>query len=53
MPFFMSLAMKAKSENITFTEDEINTIVPVLKKYASEEEIKKMDQVIKMFKSRK
>ena len=53
MPFFMSLAMKAKNENITFTEDEINTIVPVLKKYASEEEIKKMDQVIKMFKSRK
>lgn len=53
MPFFMSLAMKAKNENITFTEVEINTIVPVLKKYASEEEIKKMDQVIKMFKSRK
>ena len=53
MPFFMSLAMKAKNENITFTEGEINTIVPVLKKYASEEEIKKMDQVIKMFKSRK
>ena len=42
MPFFMSLAMKAKNENITFTEGEINTIVPVLKKYASEEEIKKM-----------
>ena len=53
MPFFMSLAMKAKNENITFTEGEINTIVPVLKKYASEDEIKKMDQVIKMFKTRK
>ncbi len=53
MPFFMSLAMKAKSENITFSEEEINTVIPVLKKYASEEEIKKMDQVIKMFKSRR
>ena len=53
MPFFMSLAMKAKSENITFSEEEINTVIPVLKKYASEEEIKKMDQVIKMFKTRK
>ena len=53
MPFFMSLAMKAKKENITFSEDEINSIIPVLKKYASEEEIKKMDQVIKMFKTRK
>lgn len=53
MPFFMSLAMKAKSENITFSEEEINTVIPVLKKYASEEEIKKMDQVIKMFKTRR
>ena len=53
MPFFMSLAMKAKSENITFSEEEINTIIPVLKRYASEEEIIKMDQVIKMFQSRK
>ena len=53
MPFFMSLAMKAKSENITFSEQEINTVIPVLKKYASEEEIKKMDQVIKMFKTRR
>ena len=52
MPFFMSLAMKAKKENITFSENEINIIVPVLKKYASEDEIKKMDQVIKMFKTR-
>lgn len=53
MPFFMSLAMKAKKENITFSENEINIIIPVLKKYASEDEIKKMDQVIKMFKTRK
>ena len=53
MPFFMSLAMKAKNENITFSENEINKIIPVLKKYASEDEIKKMDQVIKLFKSKK
>ena len=53
MPFFMSLAMKAKKENITFSENEINIIIPVLKKYASKDEIKKMDQVIKMFKTRK
>ena len=51
-PFFMSLAMKAKSQNITYTQQEIDKIIPVLKKYASEEEIKKMDQVIKMFKNK-
>lgn len=49
LPFFMSLAMKAKSQNITFSQDEIDTIIPVLKKFASDEEITKMNQVIKMF----
>ncbi|MBR5596999.1 MAG: hypothetical protein IKW30_06300 [Lachnospiraceae bacterium] len=51
-PFFMSLATKAKSQNITYTQQEIDKIIPVLKRYASEDEIKKMDQVIKMFKNR-
>ena len=53
LPFFMSLAMKAKSQNISFSQDEIDTIVPILKKYASEEEIGKMNQVIKMFQNKK
>jgi len=52
LPFFMSLAMKAKKQNIIYSEDEINTIIPVLKKYASEDEINKMNQVIKIFKQR-
>lgn len=52
-PFFMSLAMKAKSQNISFSQEEIDIIIPVLKKYASEEEINKMNQVIKMFQNRK
>lgn len=53
LPFFMSLAMKAKKQNISYSEEEINTIIPVLKKFASEDEITKMNQVIKMFHSRK
>jgi len=52
-PFLMSLAMKAKSQNISFTQEEIDTIIPVLKKFASEDEIKKMNQVIKIFQNRK
>ena len=52
LPFFMSLAMKAKKQNISYSEDEINTIIPVLKKFASEDEIAKMNQVIKMFQQR-
>ena len=52
LPFFMSLAMKAKKQNISYSEDEINTIIPVLKKFASEDEIAKMNHVIKMFQQR-
>lgn len=52
-PFFMSLAMKAKSQNITYSQEEIDIIIPVLKKFASEEEISKMNQVIKIFQNRK
>ena len=53
LPFFMSLAMKAKKQNITYSQEEIDTIIPVLKKFASEDEIAKMNQIIKMFYSRK
>ena len=52
MPFFMSLAMKSRSQNISFSEDELELLVPVLKKYASEDEVKKMNQVITMFKKK-
>ena len=51
-PFFMSLAMKAKSQNIFYSQEEIDIIIPVLKKFASEDEIAKMNQVIKMFQKR-
>ncbi len=53
LPFFMSLAMKAKSQNITYSQEEIDIIIPVLKKFASEDEIAKMNQIIKMFYNRK
>lgn len=52
LPFFMSLAMKAKSQNIAYSQQEMDIIIPVLKKFASEEEINKMNQIIKMFHSR-
>lgn len=52
LPFFMSLAAKSRSQNITFTQEELDTIIPALKKNASEEEIRKMNQAITMFKRR-
>ena len=53
LPFFMSLAMKAQKQNLTYSQEEIDTIIPVLKKFASDDEIAKMNQVIKMFYGRK
>ena len=52
-PFFMSLAMKAKQKNISYSQEELDIIIPVLKKYASTEEIEKMNKVISMFKKNK
>ena len=51
-PFFMSLAAKSRSQNIQFSQQELDTIIPVLKKYASEDELKKMNHAITMFNRR-
>lgn len=51
-PFFMSLAAKAKQKQISYSQEELDIIIPVLKKYASYDEIEKMDKVITMFKKR-
>lgn len=52
VPFFLSLAAKSKNQNISFSEAEIETIVNTMKKYATAEDIVKMNQVMKMVKNR-
>ena len=49
LPFFMSLAAKCRSQNISFTKEEMDTIIPVLKRHASDEELGKMNYAISMF----
>ena len=48
-PFFMSLAMKAKKQGITYTQSELDIIIPVIKQYANDEEVEKMNKIITMF----
>ena len=48
-PFFMSLAMKAKKQGITYTQSELDIIIPVIKQYASDDEVEKMNKIITMF----
>lgn len=48
LPFLMSIAQKGKAQNISFEESEINAIIAAIHKYASPEEIDKINKIMKM-----
>ncbi len=51
LPFFMSVMKLSKEKKITFTEEEMNAILEVLKKHSSNAEINKINQIMSMRKS--
>lgn len=53
LPFFMALAGRAKIDNISFSQNEINLIMDVIKDHSSPEEVAKINQTVKLFKNRK
>lgn len=53
LPFFMALASRAKRENISFSQEEINLILEVIKEQATPEEVQKINQAVRMFQSKK
>lgn len=52
LPFLMSVAQKGKSQNISFSDKEIDAVVTALRKYASPEEIDKINKLMTMKKKR-
>lgn len=52
LPFLMALAGRAKNEHISFSKEEINLIIEVIKDYSTPQEINKMDKLLKMFPSK-
>ena len=46
--FLMSVAQKGKASNISFEDDEIETIVAALRKYAAPEEVDKINKLMAM-----
>lgn len=48
LPFLMSVAQKGKAQNISFDDNETETIIAVLRKYASPEEVEKINKLMKM-----
>ena len=47
MEFMMNVAMKSRQQNITFTKDEMNLIIQLLKENATPSENAMMDTIIK------
>lgn len=52
LPFLMALAQRSRSANITFSPDEMNTIIEAIKKYSTQEELLKMNQIMKLMQRR-
>lgn len=50
IPFFLSASTKAASEGITFSDNETELILSVLKERMSKEDIKKIDTIRKLAK---
>lgn len=50
MPFLLSLASKSKKQNISFSEEETSLIIRILKKYADDGDVDKIDRFIHMAK---
>ena len=53
LPFLMAAAKRSRDNNVSFTEEEMDTIISTLRKYASPEDIEKMNKMITVFRNRK
>ena len=48
MPFFMAVMKRGQENKVSFSDEEINAIVAVLKKHATPEEIGKIEKIMAM-----
>lgn len=48
LPFLMAVVKRGQEKNISFTDDEISAIITVIKKYASPEELAKIEKILSM-----
>lgn len=46
MLFLMPMMQKAKKENLTFTPQEMQAAIAAIKKYSTEEELKKINDIL-------
>lgn len=48
IPFLLNVAKRGQEKKVTFSEEEIDAIVTVLRKYATSDELAKMEKVLAM-----
>ena len=53
LPFLMAVSKRGKENHVSFSDEEIDTIVETLRKYASPEDISKMDKMVSLFRNKK
>lgn len=46
LPFLMAVMKRGKEKNVSFSEDEISAIVTVLRKFATPEELSKIEKIM-------
>jgi hypothetical protein len=49
LPFLLALATRAKNENISFSPDEMQRIIAVLKQHSTQDEVQRMDLMLQKF----
>lgn len=52
LPFLMAVAKRGQADHITFSDEEIETIVAVIKKESTEEEAATIDKMMRLRKNR-
>lgn len=52
LPFLMAVAKKGQADHITFSNEEIETIVAVIKKESTPEEAASIDKMMQMYNKR-
>ena len=48
LPFLMSVAKKGSDNHISFSDEEVDTIVNVIRNYSTPEELSKIDNLLKL-----
>jgi len=52
LPFLMSISKRGKEKSVSFSKEEMDLIIAVVKKNSTPEEIQRMDKIMKLMQSK-